>query len=184
MHPRTCCAPIVMILFGGALATGVAAAQPSPQREQRSGPTALLLSVAGVAIPAFWPTSSHHNATPVIAGFLVGPSLGHFYAGNKEQAMFGIVGRSAVAAVGYASAATEARSCTRDCLFAGIGPIVGAAAVVTLWAVIDVIMAPRSARRHNARLVPPVADSTRPAMQPRNATSVGARRCVAICRPR
>lgn len=126
----------------------------------KSGKTALLFSVLGTVVPAaatlpfIWErsgTSLAHTSALVGAGaYLIGPSLGHFYANRPGRAVGGIAIR-ALAAAGVAIAglggASEGGITPGQAALGVAGGIIGAASVV--W---DIASAPHSARVHNDEL--------------------------------
>ena len=133
-----------------------------PAEEQipgmRSGTTALLFSLLGTVVPLAISAPSINTgsneqgsgaADAVFLGTLVvGPSLGHFYAGRPLRALAGIGVRTACL---FATAAGLALTWDSDnqggdaLLFGGL--IIGGAAAA--W---DIIRAPHSAQEHNERL--------------------------------
>ena len=123
----------------------------------KSGKTALIFSVLGTVVPAaatlpfIWEssgTSLAHTSAVVGAGtYLIGPSLGHFYANRPGRAVAGI-GIRVLAAAGVVIAgfggASEGGITPGQAALGVAGGIIGAASVV--W---DIASAPHSARVHN-----------------------------------
>lgn len=141
---------------------GSPAVASMPAEEQipgmKSETTALLLSLLGTVVPMAMSAPFVHGGSSeegsdtadfVFLGALVlGPSLGHFYAGRPLRALAGIGVRTACL---FATAAGLALSWDSEstggaALLVG-GLIIGGAAAV--W---DIIGAPQSARVHNDRL--------------------------------
>jgi hypothetical protein len=142
----------------GARAEGrVPGFKPAP--ELKYGNTAFAYSLFGTALPAVATSiiisregeaSAAAAGFPVLAGYLAGPSLGHFYAGRPKRALFGIGIRTAAAAAFTAGLAIEAEK-GYDAPSANglmlVSLMVGLSSVV-----VDVFDAPRSARIHNEGL--------------------------------
>jgi|GEM_PF-1075998 len=119
----------------------------------KSETTALLLSFLGTATAGacaplvFESTSSDPAAYVLVGALLIGPSLGHFYAGRPGPAFAGIGIRllaGAAVAVGGLAASSEAGTTSGSDAIAAIGAIVGGASVIY-----DILRAPHSARVHN-----------------------------------
>ncbi|HKQ19665.1 MAG TPA: hypothetical protein VJW75_07965 [Candidatus Eisenbacteria bacterium] len=122
------------------------------------GNTAFGYSLLGTALPcvASAVLLSNDNVRtgpgllPTAAGYLAGPSLGHFYAGRPKRAWLGIGVRSASAlAFGIGLAIEEEKG--NDAPSANL-LMVGGFCVGLTSAVFDVFDAPRSARLHNEEL--------------------------------
>jgi hypothetical protein len=126
----------------------------------KSGKTALLLSLLGTAVPAaatlplIWESSgtsvAHTSAILCTGAYLLGPSLGHFYAGRPGRAFAGI-GIRVLAGAGVAIAGlgsgSEGGVTSGQAALGVAGAIVGAASVIY-----DIASAPHSARVHNDEL--------------------------------
>src|SRR6185295_19372670 len=99
-----------------------------------------------VAAPVFL-ESNGAGAGVVLGAAVLGPSLGHFYAGRPARAAIGIGIRSA-SVLGLAVAVGSAwENEDSDATLLGVGClIIGTASMIT-----DVAEAPRSARIHNAK---------------------------------
>ena len=119
----------------------------------KSETTALLLSFLGTATAGacaplvFESTSSDPAAYVLVGALLIGPSLGHFYAGRPGPAFAGIGIRllaGAAVAVGGLASTSEAGATSGSDAIAAIGAIVGGASVIY-----DILRAPHSARVHN-----------------------------------
>jgi hypothetical protein len=101
---------------------------------------------------------------PAIAGVIVGPALGHFYAGRPGRAGMGILLRAGVmAAATGAAVAICIEDCTSGQETGALAVFVMGATVAALSAVADIAAAPRSARRYNEThlSVTPVIDPRR-----------------------
>jgi hypothetical protein len=138
----------------------------------KSETTALLLSFLGTATAGacaplvFESTSSDPAAYVLVGALIVGPSLGHFYAGRPGPAFAGIGIRllaGAAVAVGGLAASSEAGATSGSDAIAAVGAIVGGASVIY-----DILRAPHSARVHNDevrqsrigfRITPPVGSA-------------------------
>jgi hypothetical protein len=126
----------------------------------KSGTTALLWSFLGTAAPAaaclpfVWAPNKgglgDAAAVGLAGALLVGPSLGHFYAGRPGRAFAGVGLRTlagAAVAVGLAAGISEGGSTEGSNALAAVGAVVGGAVVV--W---DIVSAPKSAKLHNQEL--------------------------------
>lgn len=138
----------------------------------KSETTALLLSFLGTATAGacaplvFESTSSDPAAYVLVGALIIGPSLGHFYAGRPGPAFAGIGIRllaGAAVAVGGLAASSEAGATSGSDAIAVVGAIVGGASVIY-----DILRAPHSARVHNDevrqsrigfRITPPVGSA-------------------------
>ena len=123
----------------------------------KSGKTAVLLSLLGTAVPAaatlplIWESSgtsvAHTSAVLCTGAFLIGPSLGHFYAGRPGRAFAGI-GVRVLAGAGVAIAGlgsgSEGGVTSGQAALGVAGAVAGAASVIY-----DIASAPHSARVHN-----------------------------------
>jgi hypothetical protein len=125
---------------------------PKSSFSERSESKALLLSLLATAVPAalsayaISESEGSEGASLVLLGSLVvGPSLGHFYAGKPGRALLGMGIRSA-ALFGLAGAVAmswdEESAGGNTLAVASLG--IGAASIV--W---DIASAPASARRYN-----------------------------------
>jgi len=136
-----------------ATAPVVTSNEPAPGRVSEG--TALWLSVAGTAVPIvagieianFDRGTRTPAATTVLslAGVLVGPSIGHFYARRPGRAVAGVGIRTlalagAVAAIGAAWNDESSTAAGAAVLALGVG-------VMSVF--IDIVAAPDSARKHN-----------------------------------
>ncbi len=89
----------------------------------------------------------------VIGGCLVGPSLGHFYAGRPGHALVGIGIRSAaLVGAAFAVGSSWENENTGSDILAAASLVVGAGSMI-----FDVAEAPHSARAHNAKALKPRA---------------------------
>ena len=123
----------------------------------KSPKTALLWSLLGTALPVaasapfVWTPAAPDGAGILLVGALViGPSLGHFYAGRPGRAFAGIGVRilgGAGLAVGSLASIAESGATNGSTAIAAIGAIVGGAAIL-----FDIIRAPHSAQVHNDRV--------------------------------
>ena len=97
------------------------------------------------------------SAALLAYGFLVGPAVGHLYAGNRAQAGKGVLVRSlgaGVAGLGLVFAiyaALEPEAALAPVLSGALGFTGGG--LLLGWAVHDIRTAPRSAVRYNARRI-------------------------------
>lgn len=119
----------------------------------KSGTTAFAWSFLGTALPigAALAMSSDDLDDQVVAGFtmvgalVLGPSLGHFYAGRSGRALTGIGLRTlALAAVTAGVAATWSNESDAGSAAGYAGLVLGGA--VVLW---DIVRAPHSAKVRN-----------------------------------
>lgn len=140
----------------------VLAAAPDPLPAQNELPglksetTALGLSILGTVVPfGFTLLTASEETTSIVpglislGGLLVGPSLGHFYAGRPGRALVGIGIRTA-ALVGLAAgfgASWNGNSGGDELMLASAAVGVG----VMVW---DILGVRGSVRRHNAKLNP------------------------------
>jgi hypothetical protein len=129
-----------------------------PLPGERSEATALLLSLCATAIPAVLAAPAAFGeggegqgqtaALVFLGSLIVGPSVGHFYAGRPGRGLLGI-GVRVVALFGIAGAVAmswdEESSGGNAMAFASLG----AGAGFLIW---DIASAPRSARIHNRAL--------------------------------
>lgn len=122
--------------------------------EIKSETTALLLSFLGTAVPIgvgapiVWEgAGSTPAAVFMVAGVLIGPALGHFYADRPGRAFAGIGIRllaGAGVALGGLASGSEGGATGGATAVAAIGGILAGASI--LW---DIVRAPHSARVHN-----------------------------------
>lgn len=137
-------------------AAGWADEDSVPASGAKNGNTAFAYSLFGTAVPCVASSiyiardgeaSEAAAGLPVLAAYLAGPSLGHFYAGRPKRALAGIGIRSA-AAIGFAIGLGIEEEKHYDAPSANalmlVSVIVGLSSVV-----VDVFEAPRSARIHN-----------------------------------
>lgn len=137
----------------------------------KSGTTAFFWSFLGTAVPAVagaydvYRAGSSDSIVPGIAlvgGLVIGPSLGHFYAGCPGRALVGL-GIRTLAGAGIAAAALEHAGESTDYQLEGLftaGVVLGGASLA--W---DILSAPHSAHVHNdkarkgrlaVRITPPI----------------------------
>ena len=147
----------VALLF--TLGAGRAHAQdPPPGRAAgtKDGATAFAYSFLGTGLPCVASSiyisrdgeaSEAAAGLPVLAAYLVGPSLGHFYAGRPTRAWVGIGIRSA-AALGFAAGLSIETEKNYDAPSANTLMLVSVLVGLSS-AVVDIFEAPRSARIHN-----------------------------------
>jgi len=136
-----------------AKAPAVTSNEPAPGRVSEGA--ALWLSLAGTAVPIVAAIEianyDDRSRTPAgstvlsLAGVLVGPSVGHFYARRPGRAVVGIGIRTlalggAVAAIGAAWNDESSTAAGAAVLALGVG-------VMSVF--IDIVAAPDSARKHN-----------------------------------
>ena len=125
----------------------------------KSGNTAFGYSLLGTGLPCVASAIllSNDNVRtgpgllPTAAGYLAGPSLGHFYAGRPKRAWLGIGIRSASALAFGVGLAIEGEK-NYDAPTANVLMIAGFWVGLTS-AVYDVFDAPKSARLHNEELM-------------------------------
>ncbi len=146
--------------LAGQSATGDPAAPRTPRTEAadsgiKSVATGVAWSIGGVVVPIAAAVLVRSNDGPNdgptllgFAGFLIGPSLGHFYAGRTGRGLGGIGARlvvtvGAIAAVG---ATWNSNSFPSSEAYALGVLVLGAVAASTIW---DIARVPGSVRRHN-----------------------------------
>jgi hypothetical protein len=162
-------AAAAMFLFAGFAGVGGAEAEDAPTAPAASaapapsgtkyGATAFAYSLFGTALPCVASSiyisregeaSEAAAGLPILAAYLVGPSLGHFYAGQSKRALVGIGIRSAAAAA-FAAGLSIEEDKAYDAPSANtlmlLSVIVGLSSTL-----VDVFDAPRSARIHNEGL--------------------------------
>ena len=124
---------------------------------------ALVLSSAGTALPIA--VLAVHEALPqdlrdadaVVGaiGVFVGPSIGHWYAGEAFDLGLGL--RLGGVAVGYLGGAIATSGCSKppmnECGLAAVYPVLAGLAMIGARTVYDIATAPRAARRHNQRAI-------------------------------
>lgn len=167
-----------------ALISGGVAAMPTLAQEatQKSEMVARTYSLAGTLAPGIAALGTRNGGFALI-GVVVGPSLGHFYAHNKRRAVWGTLGRTGVMVVGGIFALGY---CGQDAIVGDCGDggeetqavIIGTSALLTALAVLDIMAAPRSARRYNASHTPVAIDWRPPGGV---STPVAGKACVALC---
>jgi len=150
---------IATLLLAGTLTRLPAQSDSLPHT--KSPQTAFLLSLGATVIPyAIAGATYSDNQDPKLAAWAIffGPAVGHFYAGNSNQAWKGIGIRAGVAvaatAVGFSSCTGNNFDDDWDCgstVFA-IGGL-----VILASDIYDIATAGRSAREHNAKLAHPVS---------------------------
>ena len=138
-----------------AAAPGTAPEEPVPGL--KSGTTALLLSFLGTAVPAaigasqVWESQDNGDwdVVMLVGALVLGPSMGHFYAGRPGPAFVGI-GIRMVAGAGVALALVETGLEDSSSGYEALG-VVGAviAGASLVW---DIARAPHSARVYNDKL--------------------------------
>jgi len=152
----------------------LAAAQPArPSAEYKSPTTALSASAGATMFPialALTGAAGENGFWLLLGGAVIGPSLGHFYAGNTERGVLGIVIRGAATYVvgSQLIAGLDEDPSTRyqsSILVLGVLAGIGSA-------VIDIGTAPLSAREHNRRLEQ-ARLSLGPAVSPSGAFGLG-----------
>jgi hypothetical protein len=138
-------------------------AEPAVAVKQRSEGKALRLSLFSTVAPiatgviliaAGSSSSSALQATGgimMLAGGLLGPSVGHFYAANAGQAMLGIGMRSLAFGVGTVAAYAIILSDDGTGFILAYVAFIGGAAVTVAWAIYDIVDAPKSAERYNEK---------------------------------
>ena len=142
--------------------SSVTSASQGSTSHEKSGRTAFLCSflttgiLGGAAVIVKMSTGDQNNPSDVgtttalgIAGYLAGPSIGHFYAGETRRAWIG-VGVRGLIGIGFGAALVTL-------LDEGSGNDQNAVGVAFLAAgagamVADIVTAPRSARIHNEKV--------------------------------
>lgn len=123
-------------------------------RGMKSGSTAFLLSFLGTAVPigsAVLAASRAQDGSAgalILGGYMLGPSLGHFYAGRPGRAFAGI-GIRTIALIGLGAAIVATWNNDNSA-----GDALGGASVAlgTIFALADIVDASRSARLHNEKV--------------------------------
>jgi hypothetical protein len=151
---------VIAFLLPLLLAASAHADDAPPVPDERSGTTALVLSGAGTALPVL--LMATHEVQPGsirdgiftvgTIGLVLGPSVGHWYAGEGFSLGLGLrLAGVAVALVGVSAAKS---SCTdppqNECGIAiGAYSVLAAGTLVGAGAIYDVATAPRAAHRYN-----------------------------------
>ena len=149
---------LVLLLLVPAVAEAKSMFEENFEREQKelkSGKTALLGSFAATLAPIaaggllLSGGSEEFGLSLAFAGLLVGPSAGHFYAGQTKRGMTGMGIRLLVAAGGayFISHSEEHHPDSGGWAFAYTGWIVGG--VMLLHGIYDICTTPSSVRKYN-----------------------------------
>lgn len=154
------------LLMLSLLTSPPAVGQTTAERGPKSETAALVWSLAGTLVPAAAggvilafgsrsEGSEGSEAVPIlllIAGPLIGPSLGHMYAGRTGRGLATIGLRAALSAGGLLAAlAICPIECSTDESDQAGTVFLAAAGLVAASMVYDVVRAPASARWYNAR---------------------------------
>lgn len=139
--------------------SGIEAAARGASPREKSELTAVLSSSLGTVAPAcaalIVSASGNDDAVPgvfILTSYVIGPSIGHFYAGRAGRAFMGIAIRG-VTLVGLMVAALGAEDNGNNLGALGIGClVVGGGSVL-----FDIVDAPHSARVHNMKVRRPLA---------------------------
>jgi hypothetical protein len=157
MNARLWVLAVPVLMFLVSCAPRAACAEEVPVaadslRDMKSGSTAFLSSLVGTTVPVALgiATASHDEGSgagaALIGGYLLGPSLGHFYAGRPGRAFKGIGIRTAIlAGVGALVSATWDRPGNDGLAALGIAGL----GVGVIDGLVDIADASRSARIHN-----------------------------------
>lgn len=148
---------LVLSLF----ALSPVAGQASDSTVTKSEGLALAASVAGtvapVAVGALLIAGTGDplpGAIPLVAGLVVGPSLGHFYAGNPGHGVTTMALRYAVALVTLVAADCLIEDkCSDNNQHSAQVAAIGGFSLVAAISIYDVATAPASARSHNRQRV-------------------------------
>lgn len=174
--------PISSLAIAFALAAIVSTPASGQQGGRKSEKVARTLSLAGTLVPAALDLVVQNGSLAVL-GVAVGPSLGHFYANNGRRGVLGAIGRTGVLAIGmYAAFAPCGGELWLDCSGSELSDArlrAGAVGLLVLsWAALDIVQAPRSARRYNAAHTTAMIDwrPARPVQAPAPVTG-----CSALC---
>lgn len=169
-----------------AVAPPIAIGQEPRHEGPRSERTALLLGLSGVALSWAWSAASDHpeKGQTLVAGVIVGPALGHLYADNYRRAIGGALGRTGLAAAGFAVYFDQCQilgPCNKD---AANATLALAGVAVLAWAALDLVKAPESARRYNARHASQGSPDLVPAPREPDREAGPLLGCVTLCRGR
>jgi hypothetical protein len=124
----------------------------------KSPGTALALSLMSTVVPigagiALMATESPAGLIPFLGGILVGPSIGHFYAGNTGRGL-ATAGLRTVSLVGGTLAAYAIcpyDGCSDSDVQAATWVLIATAGLTLGSSVVDIATAPDAARRYNER---------------------------------
>jgi hypothetical protein len=145
------------VLLGGSVAhaepTDTAAKDPTVATALSIGAT-LIPAVAGIAL------DNRHDATSatlVISGVMLGPSVGHWYAGKvfTRGAAMRLLG-AGIIGVGFLAAKKYPENDGDFIDDRGLGIAIGGTVVIVLGALVDWGTAGESARKRNERITPTV----------------------------
>lgn len=160
LQPRLLVSGIAgLILFGTGAFEVAAQSARNALADRKSPGTAFAWSAVGSLIPTavglgLATTGANHSSELIVAvaGIYVGPSLGHFYAGQPGRGITGIAVRTGILAA-TALALTQTGVCVESCQDGEeVDEVVVAGTAIVLTAVsglVDIFSAPRSARRSN-----------------------------------
>ena len=149
-------------VVGGDGVSGIKSVAPGASPRERSELTALLSSALGTGIPGVGALAASRTANDVpeavlfLTGYMIGPSIGHFYSGRAGRAFAGI-GIRGVALVG--SVLGFAYSFDESGPGRGSGLLIASLLVGAGSVLYDIVDAPHSARVHNERVRRPLAIS-------------------------
>jgi hypothetical protein len=147
------------------------APQETPwDRGELSEGTAVLLSTAATVLPFV-------AAGPgIFAGVMLGPSLGHFYAGNARRGVLGILVRSATLVATGALIANDESSNYNN----AVAILATGALAIGVEAVVDILSTRNSVREANRDR--PLVVARRPPARPATDSTKPVPPCVGVCR--
>lgn len=154
MRPSTAHATATALLIAATLA-GTLPAQDSARGgdlhlvgARKSAGTAFGLSLTFTALPLFMASRSNNSdAGPILFGAILGPAIGHFYAGNRERALGGIALRAGM--LGVTALLVSADCSNNGGWFCGLGSALLGATAIFISDLIDVFGAAGSATHYN-----------------------------------
>lgn len=147
-----------LAVFGLALPAGAdqGQAEPASAFKPRSEGTAASLSFFGTAIPFCLTLAAGHGgragwAWVSVGALVLGPALGHFYAGANTRAWTGIGIRVAALAAFSGGVAMAMDEMHESNPILGIGLIIGGATGLIASSLADIVDARESVRKHNLK---------------------------------
>lgn len=141
------------------------AAAPDIHAQTQSPPhksptTALLLSIGATTVPYMimaatsssgsgYSSDDGLSTVAILAPIMIGPAVGHFYAGNSKRGLIGVGIRGAIFGATLIAVGNGCED-SQD-FFCGLGTAVIGSTAIWVSAVVDVIAAPKSAKKFNAK---------------------------------